>query len=80
MTIRAKFKVVAVTTRIGYSNVELMPMYDTTLPEDQRFHSATPSGKIEMVVNNPIVIKAMTVGRDFYVDFTPVGSDGQDTQ
>ncbi|MFJ2004827.1 hypothetical protein [Streptomyces chartreusis] len=45
-------------------------VYDTTIPEDQRYARATPCGAIEIQVDNPSV--AFEPGRQYYLDFTPV--------
>lgn len=49
-----------------------MPMYDPSVPEDQRYAQATPSGSLQMQVDNPAV--SFEPGRDYYLDFTPVES------
>lgn len=75
--IRGKFVVDHVTKRVGnVANVVLDARYDSSLPEDQRFAEATPSGKIEMSVTVPSVIEAFQPGKVFYVDFTeaPAGT------
>jgi len=46
--------------------------YDDKIPEDQRFQKATPSGIIELDVDNPAAINQMVIGAAYYVDFTPV--------
>lgn len=71
---RCKFRVVAVTDMGENSpkKIELAAQYDTSIPVEKRFFSATPTGKVEIHVNNPAVIEAMQVGRSFYADFTPV--------
>lgn len=43
--------------------------YDHRLPEDQRFALATPSGSVEIHVDNPAV--SFEPGRQYYLDFTP---------
>lgn len=76
MTVRAKFTVTSVEPHWdgtpGPRTVVLEPRYDESIPEDQRFAQATPSGRFEMNVDNPSAIEAMPVGQAFYVDFTPV--------
>ncbi len=74
--VRAKFQVTEVTQ---YGNqygsgkrIKLVPVYDDTIPEDQRFAQATPSGSLEMHVNNPSAEQEMQIDHTFYVDFTPV--------
>ena len=39
-------------------------------PENQRFHEATPSGQLEMMVNNPAAVSQFAVGKSYYLDFT----------
>ena len=77
MRVRAKFTVQSVeapyegapeTTR----KVVLAPQYDPDLPEDRRYHQATPSGQIWMQVDNPSATAEFLLGRQFYVDFTAV--------
>lgn len=43
--------------------------YDHRLPEDQRFALATPSGSVEIHVDNPAV--SFKPGKLYYLDFTP---------
>ncbi|MER5912308.1 hypothetical protein ABT124_17890 [Streptomyces sp. NPDC001982] len=45
-------------------------MYDTTVPEDQRYAQATPSGQLTIAVDNPAVV--FEPGKSYYLDFTPV--------
>ncbi|WP_435214753.1 N-acetylmuramoyl-L-alanine amidase [Streptomyces sp. bgisy034] len=44
-------------------------VYDTTVPEDQRYAKATPCGAVEIQVDNPAV--SFEPGRQHYLDFTP---------
>lgn len=46
--------------------------YDPNLPEDQSFSKATPTGRIEMTVDNPAALEGFKLGKAYYVDFTPV--------
>jgi hypothetical protein len=79
-TVRAKFTVTELLeTHSGnkqYPQLQrtiiLKPQYDQKLAEDVSFCKATPSGKIEMQIDNPLAIERMPVGQVFYVDFTPV--------
>jgi len=48
------------------------PQYDTSIPEDQRFAKASPSGKFEIMVDNPAVHDQFKVGQAYYFDATPV--------
>lgn len=75
MNVRGKFMVTEIT-EMSWSatarKVVLTPQYDTTIPEDQRYAKATPSGRIEMQIDNPSALAALLMGQQFYVDFTPV--------
>lgn len=46
--------------------------YDTSVPEDQRYAKATPSGQLTIAVDNPAVV--FEPGKSYYLDFTPVES------
>ena len=73
--IRAKFVVESIKQdhwNPDARTVRLTPQYDTSIPEDQRFFNATPSGSISMLINNPAVLTELKLGRKFYIDFTPV--------
>ena len=73
-TIRAKFKCMAETRSAygqeGARQYRFQAMYDPDLPEDQRFAKATPSGTLEIHVDNPSA--QFTLGADYYLDFVPV--------
>lgn len=69
MAVRAKFTV----QHWSEGNlVVLIPQYDPDSPEDQRYSVATPSGRIEMVVDNPPAREFFKPGKTYYVDFTEV--------
>lgn len=75
MNIRAKFQVQSVTQSAVDSagrKIVLQPRYDSTVPEDQRFAQATPTGELTMYVNNPAAIEELALGKFFYLDFIPV--------
>lgn len=79
MNVRAKFKVTEIVNRQfspGYSQktIVLQPEYDQKIAEDVSFQKATPTGRMEMQIDNPDAIAAMPVGAKFYVDFTPVSA------
>lgn len=59
------------TTRLAWPRTyRFMAMYDPSVPEDQRYAQSTPSGSLQMQVDNPAVV--FEPGRDYYLDFTPV--------
>jgi hypothetical protein len=45
-------------------------VYDTSLPEDQRYATATPYGELLIHVDNPAV--SFEPGKSYYLDFTEV--------
>ena len=71
--VRAKFKVDSIT-RFAYSKgatVMFSPVYsDDPASENRAFWTATPSGRIEMAINNPASADVFELGREYYVDFT----------
>lgn len=71
---RCKF-VVTHLTRTHWSptgaTLRLSTQYDSNIPEDQRFALSTPSGTIEINVDNPDAIEFLELGKTFYVDFIP---------
>ena len=46
--------------------------YDDTKAEDISFSKSTPSGQAEFLVDNPVAIQQLVIGKCYYVDFTPV--------
>jgi hypothetical protein len=44
-------------------------VYDMSVPEDQRYATATPYAELKMNVDNPAV--SFEPGQCYYVDFTP---------
>jgi len=42
-------------------------------PENKTFWQWTPSGKILLGCTNPEAAEAFEFGREYYIDFTPVG-------
>jgi hypothetical protein len=73
--VRAKFVVQSVKTW-GYGGREIVATPVTggpnEIPENQRFHKATPSGQLTMTVDNPPAAEVFVPGAEFYLDFTPV--------
>ena len=75
MMVRAKFVVQSVKTfAYGGREIEASAVTGSTadeIPENQRFHKATPIGTIRMFVDNPPAAEVFKPGMSFYVDFTP---------
>lgn len=75
MTVRAKLQLVSITEHDwGGKTLTFHTRYDDTIPEDQRFQKATPSGQFEMLVDNPIALKHFALGKSYYVDFSLVNN------
>jgi hypothetical protein len=45
--------------------------YDTTIPEDQRFTRWTPTGVLDVVIDNPAAVAELVVGKAYYLDLSP---------
>lgn len=72
--VRAKMMLVAVTENSWSRTARKLlfsAQYDSTIPEDQKYALATPSGSIEMLVDNPKALEQFQIGKQYYVDFTP---------
>lgn len=75
MTIRAKFVLQSITEYNGPGReLKFWAQYDQSIPEDQRFAKATPSGSMTMTVDNPaaLVFFEGKIGKAFYLDMTEV--------
>jgi hypothetical protein len=71
--VRAKFQVTEIATNTyGYKRITLTPNYDQSIPEDKRYAKATPSGTIQLTIDNPPAVDYLSLGEYFYVDFTKV--------
>jgi hypothetical protein len=40
------------------------------VPENQRFHKYTPSGRLEITIDNPSAAEYFQLGKQYYLDFT----------
>lgn len=76
MTVRAKFRCNSeIVRKYGPEDIhvsrsyEFTAMYDPTVPEDQRYAKATPTGQLTIAVDNPAV--TFVPGKFYYLDFTP---------
>lgn len=72
--VRAKFTLQEVRKHHWGNGTTLVfrPEYDLSIPEDQRFATATPSGEFTMYVDNPSAVEFFELGKPYYVDFTRV--------
>lgn len=79
MTVRAKFKClsakeIAGGVARGHTFVySFAPQYDAAVPEDVRWQQYTPSGQLEIHVDNPAV--RFEVDRYYYLDLSPVPAE-----
>lgn len=69
--VRAKFQVSSITSTLWGKKVEMTPQYDQSIPEDQRFYKATPTGNFWMQIDNPAALEQLELGKTFYIDLTP---------
>jgi hypothetical protein len=77
MAVVAKFQVNSIESFNGpYQKVRMMPVYagegtdpKLTTKEDGAFWEATPSGSLEMTVNNPLAAEQFQPGDKFYLTF-----------
>ena len=75
MTVRAKFRLETVATHSWAADARTLKfsaLYDSTIPEDQRFQKATPSGVFEMMCTNPTALAQFELGKAYYFDITAV--------
>lgn len=73
MTVRAKLQVTKITkTTWGQTILNFSAIYDTMIPEDQRFQKATPSANFDITIDNPTALAQFELGKFYYIDFTPV--------
>lgn len=75
-TVRAKFRCHSENTRrhgpqaeASIRSYEFMAVFDDGTPENERYAKYTPTGKLEITVDNPAV--SFEPGKSYYLDFTP---------
>lgn len=69
--VRAKLQLASVTEHSwGGKTLRFEARYDETIPEDRRFQKATPSGHMELQIDNPMALGQFKIGDSYYVDFT----------
>jgi hypothetical protein len=72
MNLKAKMQCREVTKNLyGQELVKLAAVCADEVPENQRFAMATPSGALELTIDNPGAQGVITPGKMFYVDLTP---------
>jgi hypothetical protein len=71
MAVRAKLTLTSVADQSwGGKTLKFSAVYDTSIPEDQRFQKATPSGSAEFTIDNPAALEQFVLGDSYYVDFS----------
>lgn len=72
MSVIAKFRCDSVTDFGGRKNVVLHPVYEGSLPDDEntRFNRASPSGKLELTIDNPAAAIQFEPCAEYYLEFT----------
>lgn len=72
MTVRCKFTLSSITRYpYGGATYTFNPQYDTSIPEDQRFAKASPSGEFRILIDNPAAQEMFELGKAYYFDATP---------
>ena len=73
--VRAKFRCESNSVQgDSGSQITLRAVYDSNpASENGQFFKWTPSGEIRMGVVNPAAAEQFAEGKEYYVDFTPVG-------
>jgi hypothetical protein len=69
-TVRAKFVVTKIAKEtyqggFGSTQITLEARGDSSLPEDKKFHEATPNGRLEMTVTNQSAIDNFRLVKSF---------------
>lgn len=70
MSVRAKFRVNAITKSEGGSNKIVLFPVTSGSEENKTFYKYTPCGSIELSTVNEAAAEQFTVGSEYYVDFT----------
>ncbi len=74
MSVRAKFFVESVTGYAGGASTVRMSPVLAGSEENKSFWQATPSGSLEMFINNRKAVAFFEAGREYYIDFTQVAT------
>lgn len=57
----------------------LRAVHDPTVPEDEAFTRYTPSGELQVQINNPAALEQLKVGAYYYLDLTAVPATSEIT-
>jgi hypothetical protein len=81
---RAKFTVKSKREYLGYHNgntntrlveISASPVGDAK-ETNKSWSAATPSGELKMSISNPAAVDFFELGKEYYLDFTPVENEG----
>lgn len=73
MGVRAKFRVNKITKVDWNSDVTVVNMTavsDDGIEENKRYHKYTPSGSLEIIIDNLPASDYFKLGKSYYLDFT----------
>lgn len=74
MSVRAKFQVTNVVQNTGWNNgpheTSTVVLSAVSNETNKTWSKWTPSGKLEMQINNPEALKQFEIGKFFFLDFT----------
>lgn len=73
MAVRGKFKLVE-STQVSWNKdarrLKFQAVFNDGTEENEKFHKATPTGEIAIMVDNPSAVGQFEFGKHYYVDFT----------
>ena len=71
--VRCKLYLAEVTAYGGSGSKKYVfrAQYDQSIPEDQRFAKASPSGEFTIIIDNPSAQEKFEVGKAYYFDAVP---------
>lgn len=71
--VRSKMQLIEITDTLwGAKRLKFLAIYDPSIPEDQKFQTATPTASAEYLIDNPEALAQFTLGGYYYVDFSLV--------
>lgn len=71
-TVRAKFRVSSVEDYGQSKTVKLFAVGADDIPENVRYHQASPFGELKITIDNMAAAAHFEEGKTFYLDFIPV--------
>jgi hypothetical protein len=72
MSVRCKLHLESLVAQTwGGYQATFRAVYDDTIEEDRRFQKATPTGFVQLTIDNPTVIDQLVLGKSYYFDMTP---------